>query len=192
MRNAVGSALLHGHISVSLATNRTVVSCTSASHSVFVPGKEKQVSNELRKQYEAETGELAMYRKGSSDYHTLRYVEWLEARVVCPSNTAEKGLRDGIRDVLNDHFGGMLRGRFSDLDVETVFDKVAERIAALAAQPDRRELPTVEDANKLVQAVFDGYEIHVRDNDGFGETFEKWFKRWGVNHIRTAIESTPR
>ena len=32
-----------------------------------------------KKQYEAETGEKALYRKGSSDYHTLRYVRWLQA-----------------------------------------------------------------------------------------------------------------
>ncbi len=32
-------------------------------------------------QYEAETGEKALYRKGSSDYHTLRYVKWLQARI---------------------------------------------------------------------------------------------------------------
>jgi hypothetical protein len=29
--------------------------------------------------YEAETGEKALYRKEGSDYHTLRYVRWLEA-----------------------------------------------------------------------------------------------------------------
>ena len=36
----------------------------------------------LREQYEAETGERAMYRKDGADYHTLRYVRWLEARYV--------------------------------------------------------------------------------------------------------------
>ena len=35
---------------------------------------------ELEKLYELETGEKALYRKGSSDYHTLRYVRWLESR----------------------------------------------------------------------------------------------------------------
>ena len=33
----------------------------------------------LTKIYETETGQKAMYRKGSSDYHTLKYVRWLEA-----------------------------------------------------------------------------------------------------------------
>jgi len=32
------------------------------------------------KEYESETGEKALYRKGSSDYHTLRYVKWLQAK----------------------------------------------------------------------------------------------------------------
>lgn len=36
----------------------------------------------LTKQYEDETGEKAMYRvDGAIDYHTLRYVKWLEAKV---------------------------------------------------------------------------------------------------------------
>jgi len=35
----------------------------------------------LTELYESETGEKATYRKGSSDYHTLRYVRWLENRV---------------------------------------------------------------------------------------------------------------
>ena len=34
----------------------------------------------LQKLYESQTGEKALYRKGSSDYHTLRYVRWLEDR----------------------------------------------------------------------------------------------------------------
>jgi hypothetical protein len=32
----------------------------------------------LMEKYEKETGEKAIYRKESSDYHTLRYVTWLE------------------------------------------------------------------------------------------------------------------
>lgn len=32
-------------------------------------------------QYKQETGLDAIYRKGSSDYHTLRYVLWLENQV---------------------------------------------------------------------------------------------------------------
>lgn len=38
------------------------------------------MSVELRKQYEAETGEHVLHRVGSSDYHTLKYVQWLERR----------------------------------------------------------------------------------------------------------------
>ena len=36
---------------------------------------------ELREKYEKETGEKAMYRMGSSDYHTLRYVNWLAKKI---------------------------------------------------------------------------------------------------------------
>jgi hypothetical protein len=32
----------------------------------------------LQQRFFSETGEEAMYRKESSDYHTLRYVKWLE------------------------------------------------------------------------------------------------------------------
>lgn len=30
--------------------------------------------------YEFETGEKAIYRKGSNNYHTLQYVRWIESR----------------------------------------------------------------------------------------------------------------
>ena len=35
----------------------------------------------LRKLYERETGNKALYRMNSSDYHTLKYVEWLENKI---------------------------------------------------------------------------------------------------------------
>ena len=35
----------------------------------------------LTELYEVESGEKALYRVGASDYHTLRYVKWLEAMV---------------------------------------------------------------------------------------------------------------
>ena len=35
----------------------------------------------LTEVYEKETGQAALYRMKSSDYHTLRYVRWLEAKL---------------------------------------------------------------------------------------------------------------
>jgi len=35
----------------------------------------------LAERYEKETGEKAIYRKDGADYHTLRYVEWLEGMI---------------------------------------------------------------------------------------------------------------
>ena len=37
--------------------------------------------SQLTSKFEAETGQVAMYRKDGADYHTLRYVNWLEALV---------------------------------------------------------------------------------------------------------------
>ena len=37
--------------------------------------------SQLTSKFESETGDVAMYRKGGADYHTLRYVNWLEALV---------------------------------------------------------------------------------------------------------------
>ena len=36
---------------------------------------------EYSKEFERETGQKAMYRKGASDYHTLQYVRWLEGKL---------------------------------------------------------------------------------------------------------------
>jgi hypothetical protein len=35
----------------------------------------------MQEQYESKTGERALYRKDGADYHTLRYVRWLEFRL---------------------------------------------------------------------------------------------------------------
>jgi transposase-like protein len=35
--------------------------------------------SQLTSKFESETGLVAMYRKEGADYHTLRYVNWLEA-----------------------------------------------------------------------------------------------------------------
>ena len=34
-----------------------------------------------QQEYEKQTGEKALYRMKSSDYHTLRYVTWLESKL---------------------------------------------------------------------------------------------------------------
>ena len=39
--------------------------------------------------YESETGEKATYRMNSSDYHTLRYVRWLEVRAQLYDDSCE-------------------------------------------------------------------------------------------------------
>jgi len=42
----------------------------------------------LTELYKSETGEKAIYRKDSSDYHTLKYVRWLENRASKQANPA--------------------------------------------------------------------------------------------------------
>lgn len=36
----------------------------------------------IQQEYEQQTGKQALYRKGSSDYHALEYVRWLESRAL--------------------------------------------------------------------------------------------------------------
>lgn len=43
----------------------------------------------IQKRYELETGQKATYRKGSSDYHTLKYVRWLENIASQQDNTPD-------------------------------------------------------------------------------------------------------
>ena len=45
-----------------------------------IVGKRGRALMKLTAIYESETGERPIYRKGSSDYHTLKYVRWLEER----------------------------------------------------------------------------------------------------------------
>jgi len=40
------------------------------------------MEKDLIEQYKSETGRNATYRKGSSDYHTLDYVKWLESHLL--------------------------------------------------------------------------------------------------------------
>lgn len=46
--------------------------------------------NFVQEQYEKKTKEKATYRKDSCDYHTLKYVRWLEKKLL------EKDLNNGI------------------------------------------------------------------------------------------------
>ena len=39
------------------------------------------IDKELMRQFGNETDRVAMYRRDGADYHTLRYVQWLEAKV---------------------------------------------------------------------------------------------------------------
>jgi len=51
----------------------------------------------LTELYESETGEKAIYRKGGSDYHTLRYVRWLENRASYQADPADLDISTPIR-----------------------------------------------------------------------------------------------
>jgi DnaJ-class molecular chaperone len=52
--------------------------------------------SQLTEKYLAETGEKAMYRMQSSDYHTLRYVNWLEKLVEGVQTQTTNNARDEI------------------------------------------------------------------------------------------------
>jgi len=62
----------------------------------------------LTELYESETGEKAIYHKGSSDYHTLRYVQWLENRASQQPNAV-----DG-NDVMQNYVPGWKRHDSTD------------------------------------------------------------------------------
>lgn len=50
--------------------------------------------NEIVRRYEEENSQKALYRMKSSDYHTLRYVQWLEAE--------NQRLREALDTLIND------------------------------------------------------------------------------------------
>ena len=47
----------------------------------FENSSKEESSVSIQEHYENKVGEKATYRKDSVDYHTLRYVRWLEARL---------------------------------------------------------------------------------------------------------------
>ena len=53
--------------------------------------------SELREEYKRQTGKNDLYKIDSADYHTLRYVQWLEQR----DKEREWGMQELIDD-LND------------------------------------------------------------------------------------------
>jgi hypothetical protein len=54
--------------------------------------------NQLTRKFEAETRQVAMYRKDGADYHTLRYVNWLEALVEKFNSEAQSGPTNTTQD----------------------------------------------------------------------------------------------
>jgi hypothetical protein len=55
----------------------------------------KRETSNPKERYESETGQKATYRKDSSDYHTLRYVRWLEAELAKAETYVTTGI-DGL------------------------------------------------------------------------------------------------
>jgi hypothetical protein len=47
--------------------------------------------SQLTSKFESETGNVAIYRKDGADYHTLRYVNWLESLVEKFKSAAQGG-----------------------------------------------------------------------------------------------------
>jgi DNA-directed RNA polymerase subunit RPC12/RpoP len=72
----------------------------------------------LRKIYEDETGEKALYRKGASDYHTLKYVTWLENKVEekTPAISDTREMGDVAEYVLEDDDSNTYRCSNCDLE----------------------------------------------------------------------------
>ena len=51
----------------------------------------------LSELYEEKTGEKAIYRKNGADYHTLKYVRWLEGLVLGDYTDTEEGAMEIIK-----------------------------------------------------------------------------------------------
>ena len=88
--------------------------------------------SELERIYESATGEKALYRKGSSDYHTLRYVRWLEE--MCRPPAIDRDTITRIADEIADK--GVCVARFGTMICFPWFVETAQALrAALSDSP---------------------------------------------------------
>lgn len=59
--------------------------------------------NDLMKQFEKETGEKALYRRESSDFHTLKYVNWLEDKLGAAEPSIYKKFYERVLELKKKH-----------------------------------------------------------------------------------------
>jgi len=91
---------------------------------------ERYIMGHLTEQFFAETGDKAMYRKGGADYHTLRYVKWLEAKVekFTSTNTGSPKLLNSLQSALP-----LVKNGMSSEEIHNVRGVIADAIDQLRA-----------------------------------------------------------
>ena len=87
--------------------------------------------SQLTSKFESETGNVAMYRKDGADYHTLRYVNWLEALVEKFNCSAQSGptntTQAEIAVIFLDHFSVDASGKVCGVhDIEDLGNKLRQ------------------------------------------------------------------
>jgi hypothetical protein len=98
--------------------------------------------NEIQRLFEQRTGQKATYRKDSSDYHTLKYVQWLEELASQQPNLQHelRRLLNAVNKVTSNYRHGLVQT--SDLDF--LSNRQIEVEQAIASQQ-----PTEPDVEKL-------------------------------------------
>lgn len=81
---------------------------------------------DYREEYERKTGEKAIYRKDSSDYHTLKYVKFLEQQL-----QEKDKVIDAVDIWRNDFDDNYLGERTRDIILIEIFDKYQFRYTSI-------------------------------------------------------------
>ena len=145
----------------------------------------------LMEQFKHETGNTAMYRKGGADYHTLRYVKWLEAKVEKFTSTNSKSAQliagrdvpEQYKQSIDDmtatlaHYGDMVWGLITELGCDRFECKGRSVTVKVTAKIKEEKLNGVQHTQTAMPRWSEFIGWWMTQNMADPRDVYDWFKR---------------
>lgn len=74
-----------------------------------------------------------------------------------------------------------------ELNLSAAYDQIMKESKMKSKPKLTKSAITTTLAKNIITHLKNSYNTHVADNDGFGETFEKWFYSYGAGHISSTL-----
>ena len=152
---------------------------------------------ELEKLYELATGEKALYRKGASDYHTLRYVRWLESRFDDLSQNLPKANSNAVlaevREIAYKHLApeqvNQERIKIMDeLDKSVPSDKITFKEEVLTVEPLSSHAVLADVRAELIKELLTTFEDLLEEAKSYYHLYPNSHRKTVEEYFKQEIE----